>query len=278
MLSLYTGTVGSGKSFHALELGLNFIKKNGYVIANFPIKPPKKYITKRHKRKWEEKILKRWLYYEEISVEYLMALSLENGWFGKEAQCLVLIDEAGIMFNSRDWQSEKGTRNAWIKFLSQSRKFGFDFVFVCQADRMIDKQIRGLVEYEVKHRKLNNSKLFGFLSLFKFTGFMYIYKWYGTRVKANLQMSYYKAWVGNRYDTMKIFNLEDLVESMKKIYQGKVVPSAVASQISIWEEQILAKIEQEKLLDQDETFSLTKQADSSTYNANKEDLDEVTEG
>lgn len=244
MISLYTGTVGSGKSYHAIELGLNFVKKKAHVIANFPIKPPKRYLGKSHKEKWDD-ILNRWLFLEEISVEYLMALSIENGWFGKEGKCLVLIDEAGIMFNSRDWQSEKGSRNKWIKFLSQSRKFGYHFVFVCQADRMIDKQIRGLVEYEVKHRKINNSKIFGFLSLFKLTVFMYIYKWYGTRVKANMQLSYFKFWIANRYDTMRVFDLDDLVASMKMIYEGKVVPSAVASQIAIWEEEIENKIKEE---------------------------------
>lgn len=245
MLSLYTGTPGSGKSYHGIELGLQFVKKKGYVIANFPITPPKRYLTKFHQRKWED-MLSRWLFMEEITIDYLMALSIEKGWFGKESQCLVLIDEAGIMFNSRDWQSEKGTRNSWIKFFSQHRKFGYDFVLTTQSDRMIDKQIRGLVEYEVKHRKMNNSRMFSFLSYFRFTVFMYIYKWYGTRLKAKMQLSVFKKWVAARYDSMRVFNLEDLIESMKKVYEGKIIPSAVASQIAIWEEEIIQKIEEEK--------------------------------
>lgn len=240
MISLYTGTVGSGKSYHALELGLNFIKKNGFVIANFPIKLPKKFFGKRHKRRWD-KLNERWFFIEDISVEFLMSKSFENEWFGKEKQCLVIIDEAGIMFNSRDWAHEREIRMAWIKFLSQSRKFGYDFVFVAQQDRMIDRQIRGLVEYEVKHRKINNSKFFGWLSLFKLSVFMYIYKWYGTRLKANMQISVYKQWIANRYDTMRIFNLEELILSMEKVYEGKLIPAPVASQLAIFREQLVQK-------------------------------------
>src|SRR5579885_1826615 len=119
MLSLYTGAVGSGKSYHAIELGLDWLRVGKNVIANFPIKPPEKFLFKRDKERWDKK-LKRWHYLEEITVEYLMALSLENGWFGHESKCLVIIDEAGVMFNSRDWQTESKNRMKWIKFVSQS--------------------------------------------------------------------------------------------------------------------------------------------------------------
>ena len=245
MISLYTGSVGSGKSYHSIELGLDWINKRKNVIANFPIKPPKKYLFKFQERRWEEK-LKRWHYLEEITVEYLMALSLENDWFGKESQCLVIIDEAGIMFNSRDWQHERLSRQKWIKFLSQSRKWGYDFIFVCQMDRMIDRQIRGLVEYEVKHLKANNAFFFRFLSIFKVTMFMYVYKWYQTKLKGSVRLSIYRPAIANRYDTMRIFNLDDLIESMKMVYQGKVVPSAVASQLALWEDEIKEQIKKKE--------------------------------
>ncbi len=244
MISLYTGSVGSGKSYHATELGLDWIRTKKNVIANFAVKAPEKTLTKAGKRRWNDRI-DRWEYMEEITVEMLMALSLQNGWFGKESQCLVIIDEAGIMFNSRDWQHERSERTKWIKFLSQSRKFGYDFVFVCQMDRMIDRQIRGLVEYEVKHLKANNSFMFKILSLFKVTMFMYVYKWYQTNIKANLRLSLYKRAVADRYDTMQIFNLEELIENMKKVYQGKVVPAAVAAQVSIWEGEVKEKLQNE---------------------------------
>ncbi|MFD5023410.1 zonular occludens toxin domain-containing protein [Paenibacillus sp. NPDC058367] len=220
MITLYTGSVGSGKSFHGVEIGWEWIKKRRKMaIANFPlIFKPK-----------EAKLSERWIFQDEITVEWLMAMSIEHGWYGKESQCVVIIDEAGIIFNSRDWQTKGGERMKWIKFLSQSRKFGYDFIFICQADRMIDKQIRGLVEYEVKHLKANNSFFMSFLSIFKFTLFLYVYRWYQTRMKSNLRFSYYKPWLAKRYDTFRTFNLDELVEYLEKLYEGKVIPSMVAT-------------------------------------------------
>lgn len=206
MISLYTGSVGSGKSYHALELGLEWTRKGKHVIANFPIRPPSKFFFRMHERYWKN-ILSRWDFQIELTPELLIAKSFENGWFGEESQCLVVIDEAGIIFNSREWQSAASSRKKWIQFLSQSRKFGYDFIFVCQSDRMIDRQIRGLVEYEVRHRKANNSFFLSWLSLFRISLFLYIYKWYGTKLKANLRMGVFKKWVANRYDTMRVFNL-----------------------------------------------------------------------
>lgn len=245
MIYMYTGSVGSGKSYHALELGLKILNERSkrHVIANFPIIPPKKFLSKKHKKKWDE-ICERWHFWEEISVERLMVESLKRGWFGKESQCEVIIDESGILFNSRDWQKFYKQRNNWIKFLALSRKWGYDFIFIAQSDRMIDKQIRGLVEYDVKHLKANNSFLFSFLNYINITLFMYIYKWYHTGVKANLRFSFYKSWIGNRYDTMRLFNQEELIEGIKLIYQGKLIPAAVAQQISIWEEQLKLKKEE----------------------------------
>ncbi|WP_323480921.1 zonular occludens toxin domain-containing protein [Acinetobacter baumannii] len=242
MISLYTGSVGSGKSFHGTALGLEWIKRK-YVIANYPIKEPKRYFGKWHRKKVELE-MSRWIFEEEITPEYLIAKSIEMGFMGKESSCLVQIDEAGIIFNSRDWQTQAKARTKWIKFLSQSRKFGYDFVFIAQSDRMIDRQIRGLVEYDVKHLKANNSIMFSFLSLFRVTMFMYIYKWYHTNVKANLRFGRYKKSIAERYDTMRTFNLDELVDEVEKMYDGAVIPAPVAVQISIWREEIERKREE----------------------------------
>lgn len=244
MISFYSGAVGSGKSYHAVELGLSWVGRGKHVIANFSITKPKTKFQFQEKA-WIKK-LDKWHFYDEITVERLMAMSIENGWFGKESQCLVIIDEAGIMFNSRDWQHARTSRTKWIKFLSQSRKFGYDFIFVTQSDRMVDKQIRGLVEYDVKHLKASNSFFLSWMKLFKITPFLYIYKWYQTKLKGNVRGSFYKPWIGNRYDTFKVFDLNDLVDSMKKVYDGKVIPASVLAQISVWEEEIKKELEKKE--------------------------------
>lgn len=238
MITLYTGSVGSGKSFHATALGLEWIKRK-YVIANYPIRPPRRILPWQRKRVAAE--MERWIFEDEITPEYLIAKSIEMGWMGKESSCLVQIDEAGIIFNSREWQTAAKSRTKWIKFLSQSRKFGYDFVFIAQSDRMIDRQIRGLVEYDVKHLKANNSFLFSFLFFLRITLFMYVYKWYHTNVKANLRFGRYKKSIAERYDTMRTFNLDELTYEIEKMYEGTVIPAPVAAQIAVWRDEIERK-------------------------------------
>lgn len=241
MITLYTGSVGSGKSYHATQLGFDWVKKRKYVIANFPLTFGKS--------KREQRMSKRWIYNDVITVEWLIAKSIENEWYGKESQCMVIIDEAGIIFNSRDWQTRSKERMSWIKFLSQSRKFGYDFIFVAQSDRMIDKQIRGLVEYEVKHLKANNSFFLSFLSMFKLTLFLYVYRWYQTKLKANLRMGYYNPRLAKRYDTFRTFNLDELIDYLQKLYDGKVIPANVASFISTIRAQLDEQLDDKRLRD-----------------------------
>lgn len=174
VLELYTGFPGSGKSYAATRDGTLVADSmtNKYVIANFPIKPKKKFLHFLKKKDEDKYNDPRWIYRtnEELTVRYLVNKSKKMGWIGKEGSCLVIFDEASIPFNSRDWS--KSDRLDWVKFLSQHRKFGYDFIMITQDANMIDKQIRALAEYETIFRKLNNSFFLRWLSIFRVSLFM----------------------------------------------------------------------------------------------------------
>lgn len=203
-LTLYSGFVGSGKSYHATAEGLHFaeaLRGDGWVVANFPVKPRKSWFFDRETR---------WLYFdnEEFSPEMLVKLSIERGWDQREGSCLLIFDEAGILFNARDW-ARAGNRADWIKFFSQSRKFGYDIIFIAQDMRMLDRQIRALCEYEVVHRKLNH---WAFFKLLPCTTFACIKYWNGTNARysrGSLSLSIYRKSVADRYDTAGLFGYGD---------------------------------------------------------------------
>src|SRR5690625_4653746 len=214
-IELYTGFVGSGKSFCATKIACNIVDARlgkGYVIANFPIKPKKK-LLHRFRKKEEDKYhsLNRWIYKDNdsLTVEYLIDESMKRGWNKKESSCLLIFDEASIPFNARSYQRKD--RMDWIRFLTQSRKFGYDVIFITQDARMLDKQIRALCEYEVVHKKLNNMPLLKWLSLFRITVFAQVSYWNGTNArftKGQLKLVKYSKNVADRYDTLKLFDLE----------------------------------------------------------------------
>ena len=227
-IKLFTGFVGSSKSYNATRIGCQVADaslRKDWVVANFPIKPKKTLFSRWRKKKFNEP---RWIFKknDELTVKFLVKKSLEMGWNEKESSALVIFDEASIPFNSRNWN--KPDRMEWIEFLSQSRKFGYDFIFITQDAKMLDKQIRALCEYEVQHKKMNSMFPFMLLSPFKISLFASIAFWNGVKGRGTLQMYIFKQSIADRYDTLKIFN-ESYLEEEKTSAAFKGAGSAGGS-------------------------------------------------
>lgn len=161
MIYLYTGTPGSGKSLHLAEAIYKSLRKGQPVIANFEI------ATQSIKKKKGQEL--PFLYSSNLALSPGLCVDAAREYFSgsrpRESELLLCIDEAQILFNSRNWQDKK--RLEWLEFFTQHRKYGYDVILVAQYDEMLDKQIRALIEYEIKHRKASNFGLFGrIISLF----------------------------------------------------------------------------------------------------------------
>lgn len=193
MISLYSGTPGSGKSYHATKEIYEWLRYKGKnVIANFPIQPIKK-----QKGKFSYKSN------EDLTIEYLIQFAKENHTPHRENQTLLVIDEAGIKFNSRCW-NDKG-RLAWLDFFSQHRKFGYQIILISQADLMLDKQIRSFIEVEHIHRKMSMNGRVGFLLSPIYT-FVDIQYWYGLKLYLRMEFIRYNKKIANIYDSYMMFD------------------------------------------------------------------------
>ncbi len=196
---LYSGTPGSGKSFHAAKDIIHRLKKGGGLICNFPVNEDFVRRPKAHVEYWDN---------SELTAERLVAYALDHHEVGKEGQTLVVIDECQIIFNCRDFGRKD--RNAWVTFFSQHRKLGFNVILISQSDRMLDRQIRALIETEVRHRKLNNYGFGGlFLTLFSFgrTWFIAIDYWYGgNKLKLGQTVFPFRKRYSEVYDSYKLFS------------------------------------------------------------------------
>lgn len=200
MISLYSGTNGSGKSLHMAVDIYGRVRYGHMTVANFPVNLDN--IKKGKKNKFlflENKYLtpKKLV---EISREYFSKHKY------KEGAIRLYVDEAQLLFNARDWNI-KG-RNNWLKFFSQHRKFGYDIVLVAQFDRMIDRQIRSLIEYETIHRKVSNFGKFGkIFSLASGGGlFIGVKMWYPLRKKVDTDYIKYRKKYASIYDTNHFFD------------------------------------------------------------------------
>ena len=201
---LYTGTPGSGKSFHAAKDIVSRLKRPGGIIANFPINED--FVPEKKRRSsavyWDN---------SELTAKRLVEYALEHHKIGVEGQTMVIIDECQIIFNCRDFGRKD--RGAWVTLFSQHRKLGYNFILITQNDRMLDKQIRALVETEVRHRKLNNYGFGGLLiSLTGMTWFVAIEYWYGGNKLMERKVK--------NMTTSKTVRLDDRVIKYIEAYRG----------------------------------------------------------
>lgn len=199
-ITLYSGTPGSGKSYHAaLKIYQWLPHSDRGIICNFMLNG--KVLEKKRRCRCD------YVDNNDLTVRYLMDYAGTYHKFGVEHQTLVIIDEAQVLFNARQFAA--ADRKDWCTFFSQHRKFGFDFILIAQYDRMLDRQIRCLIEYEIKHRKLNNYGFGGFfLSLFTglSTWFAAIEYWYGgNKLKLDTQMIRFSKKKAEIYNSYNVF-------------------------------------------------------------------------
>lgn len=198
MIYLYSGTPGSGKSLKMAQDIFIKLRKRQDVIANFPID-----VTKIEKGFFGKRKIGKFTYVNnmELTPEFLVNYAKENHKENKENQTLLCIDEAQVIFNARSFNDKE--RMKWITFFSQHRKLGYNVILVAQMDRMLDRQIRGLIETEYKHRKINNYKIG---VLLPFSWFVQVEYWYGVRERVGAQFFIYKKKYGSIYNTYQLFS------------------------------------------------------------------------
>lgn len=247
MVILYSGTPGSGKSCHQAEDIREFLNyEHGCIIANYAIDESK------FKGAFKRGAIFVSTDNEDLTPEHLIQFSkmyFKKHKF-KEGAIRLYIDECQIMFNNREWDA-KG-RKKWISFFTQHRKYGYDIYLISQFDRMIDRQIRSLIEYEVKHRRLSNAGAKGILLDLFFGGRSYlaVKYWYPMHEKLGVSVHHIRKKYYSLYDSYKDFGepspeggtfLESTIPEGDKLQPGdplagsacKAERSAVRPEISI---------------------------------------------
>lgn len=200
---MFTGTPGSGKSLHVAENISSLNKRGVNFILNF------EFDFLRYKNKKCGIVECKENY--EITVDYLKVFAEKNHKLDKhgrmiEKQTILVLDECQIMFNARNWNAPG--RMDWNIFFTQHRKYGYDIILVTQYDRLVDRQIRSCVEFEMKHRNVSYFKIYGKI-LGLLTGnrmFVCVKYWYQINEKCDSNFFFYKSKIGRLYNSYKIFD------------------------------------------------------------------------
>lgn len=200
MISLYSGTPGSGKSLHCARTIINWSRLGYPVIGNFTVD-----LTKYKRAAYT------YCPNDEMTPDFLIRYSRER--FGdktpKEGSILLVIDECQLLFNAREWQ--QSGRAQWLSFFTQHRKLGYDIILIAQFDRMVDRQIRSLIEYEFIHRKMSNFGWQGKLMSLFFGGktFIAVKMWYPLHERLGAEIFHARKSLYSIYDSYATFDAAD---------------------------------------------------------------------
>jgi len=221
MISLYSGTPGSGKSLEvAQDIVIKLKDKKQNVISNIKINVDfirgKNYMAAKRKKKFGV------FYYldnSKLCPEFFYLYSMKFHKQGVDGQTLIVLDEAQVFLSPTAvklrTQKDSSYRQKWLIFFSESRKLGFDIILVSQFDRLIDAQVRCLLEYNVIHRKVNNFKIGWILSLFHVGMFCSVIYWYTVNERVSSKMYFYSRKYSKIYDTNMLFDDKQFLNKQK---------------------------------------------------------------
>lgn len=188
MIYMFDGVPGSGKSLHLAREVVNALRNGKNVIANFDfrddlVKPKRGRQKGAFIRVSNDELLNNYFYKKDKinNDEYCrkspskdMGFSALLGLEGfarnfhernkngdiKEHQTLICIDECQDIFNTRTWN--RADRLDWCSFFRMHRHLGYDCILASQDDKVVDKQIRAVLQSRVTHRNVKNLKVIGF--------------------------------------------------------------------------------------------------------------------
>lgn len=127
-----TGKLGSGKSLVSVGRILDYLAKGRPVATNLDLYL-ENYFGKCSR-------ITHMRLPDVPTVEDLNRIGKGNDSLDESKNGLLVLDECGVFFNSRDW-ADKG-RQSVISWLLHSRKLGWDVILIIQDIQLLDKQIR----------------------------------------------------------------------------------------------------------------------------------------
>lgn len=156
MLSIFDGRPGDGKSYSAVALKiLPHLAAGGYVATNIEMNPDgvAAYILKRTGKVFNPDRLR--ILTEEEAPGFHKHIPPGN----PDVQVLVVLDEAHLFFNSRDWAKSDKEHRGTFNLATQHRKYYLDIILITQHFANIDSQFLRLVEELWRFRDLGKWRL-----------------------------------------------------------------------------------------------------------------------
>jgi len=157
MIECYEGRLGGGKSYSAVVRIVDHLRRGGLVATNVELRWDAigKYVADRFGVVVENDQLIR------LADEQIGLFHRHTPSGTAQLPVLVVIDEAHLSFNSRDYAKTDKLYRETLTFLTQSRKVHTDVIFISQSVLNMDKQFMRLVQFIWRFRDLSKWRIPG---------------------------------------------------------------------------------------------------------------------
>ena len=151
-IEIVTGTLGGGKTSLAVERIYDHLKRGAWVWTNIECYP----------KEIDQRLAREGYVFEPERLNMLNGdardfyKSVKRGT--ADSLVMLVIDEAGLEFNSRDHAK---TEKDQIAFNTMARKLDIWLVYISQSHNDVDKQIRGKADTVWVCRNMKKLKLWG---------------------------------------------------------------------------------------------------------------------
>ncbi len=135
MIEFYEGKIGGGKTYSAVLRILKYLANGGVVATNINlnVEQIRKLLDHDYGYELNEKQI------IQLSEDNVLLFHRYTPQGTKELPTLVIIDEAHLFFNAREWNKAD---KELLTFITQSRKCFTDIIFITQSLKTVDKQLR----------------------------------------------------------------------------------------------------------------------------------------
>jgi hypothetical protein len=214
MIRFVTGTLGAGKTFHSVRLAMLHCARGGTVVTNVDCNHARfaRMVALKHGVLMSPDQLR--VFDPEITPDWEQSIP----WGEAEGVVLVIIDEAHLFYNARDWKDTQQRNKRLLSFLTQSRKCGVDVVWITQEGGNVDRQFRVLAEWELAIVNVKHLPL-GWLGVFPIN--CYVVKHISAKAQVVVRRDWYRyeTYIKGSYRTDALLNTEmrDLAAKVERI-------------------------------------------------------------
>jgi len=215
MISLVTGTLGSGKTYWSVRKIEESLRAGKSVATNVRLvddfaeriaaRSPRCWFSKTRRERYVARLRRYYFYSDDLDELFAVRLAGRG-----EGRGVMVLDEAHGWMNSRLWNDNR--RLEIVRFFTQARKLGWHVFLITQNENSIDRQVRILFEYLIRLRNMKRLKLAG-IPVLPMNLFLAIHQWNGAGNAITGRDWYRLTWQKNLYDTHEIHHGLDDVDA-----------------------------------------------------------------